>query len=138
MKMENRTFIKANDHQRAMRSIDSASLNIKMPGIVNQLRDKMATAMKWPPERIFKSVATMYSRFLLKELSHEKQIQTTITDPKDSNNTERKLSVFSTISVTQFRRQVGDAASWKVPRGIGRFTVIEITYQPQAVVDYSI
>ena len=118
--------------------IDFASLNIKMPEIVNQLRYKMATARKLPPERISKTVVTMNSRVLLKELSNEKQIEITITYPQDSNNTERKVSVFSAIGVSLFGRQAGDVVSWKVPGGIGRFKIVEITYQPEAVGDYSL
>jgi regulator of nucleoside diphosphate kinase len=134
--MENRTFITVNDHQRLTGLIDFASLNIKMPEIVNQLRDKMATARKLPPERISNTVVTMNSRVLLKELSTRKQIEITITYPKDANNKERKVSVFSAIGVSLLGRQVGDIVSWKVPGGIGRFKIVEITYQPEAVGDY--
>jgi regulator of nucleoside diphosphate kinase len=124
------------DHRRLMGLIDFASLNIKMPEIVNQLRDKMATARKLPAERISNTVVTMNSRVLLKELSTRKQIEITITYPKDANNNERKVSVFSAIGVSLLGRQVGDIVSWKVPGGIGRFKIVEITYQPEAVGDY--
>ena len=134
--MEDRTFITVDDHQRLMGLIDFASLNIKMPEIVNQLRDKMATARKLPAERISNTVVTMNSRVLLKELSTRKQIEITITYPKDANNNERKVSVFSAIGVSLLGRQVGDIVTWKVPGGIGRFKIVEITYQPEAVGDY--
>lgn len=118
--------------------IDLASLKTKMPKIVNQLCYTMASARKLPPERISKTVVTMNSRVLLEELSSKKQIEITITYPQDSNNAERKVSVFSPIGVALFGRQAGDVVSWKVPGGIGRFKIIEITYQPEAVGDYSL
>lgn len=118
--------------------IDFASLNRKMPEIVNKLRYKMASARKLPPERISNTVVTMNSRVLLEELSNKKQIEITITYPQDSNNTERKVSVFSPIGVSLFGRQTGDVVSWKVPGGMGQFKIVEITYQPEAVGDYSL
>lgn len=136
--MESRTFITVNDHQRLMGLIDFASLNRKMPEIVNKLRYKMASARKLPPERISNTVVTMNSRVLLEELSNKKQIEITITYPQDSNNTERKVSVFSPIGVSLFGRQTGDVVSWKVPGGMGQFKIVEITYQPEAVGDYSL
>lgn len=136
--MENSTYITVSDYQRLTGLIEFTSLETKIPEVVKRLYAKMALAKMLPPERISKNVITMNSRVLVKELSNGKEIEIAITYPKDSNPRERKVSVFSMIGVSLLGHQIGDIVSWKVPNGIGRFKIVEITYQPEAVGDYSL
>jgi regulator of nucleoside diphosphate kinase len=136
MEMKDRMFITTNDYQRLTGLIEFASLKIKMPEIVNSLSNKFKAARMLPQERISRSVITMNSRVLLKEMSNGREAEITITYPQDADTRDRKVSVFSPIGVALLGRQVGDVVSWKIPNGLGQFQIIKVTYQPEAVGDY--
>lgn len=134
--MEKKLFITTNDYQRLTGLIEFASLKTKMPEIVNTLTNKFKVARMLPQERISGRVVTMNSRVLLKEQSNRREAEITISYPQDADIRERKVSVFSAIGVALLGRQVGDLVSWKIPNGIGKFEIVDITYQPEAVGDY--
>jgi regulator of nucleoside diphosphate kinase len=129
-------FITTNDYRRLTGFIEFASLEMKMPEIVNRLYSEFKGAKMLPQERIAKNVITMNSRVLLKALSGGREAEIAITYPQDADNRERKVSVFSPIGVALLGRQAGDIVSWKVPAGIGQFQIVKVTYQPEAVGHY--
>jgi regulator of nucleoside diphosphate kinase len=129
-------FITINDYQRLTGLIEFSSLKVKMPEIVDRLCKEFNEAKMLPQERISNSVITMNSRVLLKDMSNGREAEITITYPQDSDPRERKVSVFSSIGVALLGRQAGDVVSWKVPRGVGQFEIVEVTYQPEAVGHY--
>lgn len=129
-------LITTNDYQRLTGLIEFASLKLKMPEIVNRLHNEFKGAKMLSQEGISESVITMNSRVLLKEVSNGREAEITITYPQDADNRERKVSVFSPIGVALLGRQAGDIVSWKVPAGIGKFEIVKVTYQPEAVGHY--
>jgi regulator of nucleoside diphosphate kinase len=134
--MEDKISITVNDYQRLAGLIGFASLKDKMPEIVNRLTNKLKTAEKLAQDSISKSIITMNSRVVLKELSKGRQASVTITYPQDADGREEKISVFSNVGLALLGRQVGDKVSWKTPSGIGQFEIMEIVYQPEAVGHY--
>ena len=136
MVMENTMLITVNDYQRLTGLVEFASLKTKMPEIVNRLFSELKGAKMLPQENISNSVVTMNSRVLLKEVSNGRAAEITVTYPEDADNRERKVSVFSPIGIRLLGRQVGDVVSWKVPNGVGKFEIVEVTYQPEAVGHY--
>jgi regulator of nucleoside diphosphate kinase len=134
--MEDKILITINDYQRLTGLIGFASLKEKMPEIVNRLNNKFRTAKMLSQDRILGSVITMNSRVLLKEISHGRQAEVTITYPQDADGREGRISVFSPIGTALLGCQVGDQVSWKVPAGMGHFQIIKIIYQPEAVGHY--
>jgi regulator of nucleoside diphosphate kinase len=134
--MENRMLITTNDYQRLTGLIEFSSLKVKMPDIVNRLYNKFKGAKLLPQEKIANSVITMNSRVLLKDVCSGREAEITITYPQDADNREKKVSVFSPIGVALLGRQAGDLVSWRVPKGVGKFEIVEVTYQPEAVGHY--
>jgi regulator of nucleoside diphosphate kinase len=134
--MEDKILITINDYQRLNGLIGFASLQEKMPEIVSRLNSKFRTAKMLAQDRISESVVTMNSRVLLREISHGRQAEVTITYPQDTDAREGKISVFSPIGLALLGRQVGDNVSWEIPSGIGHFEIIKIIYQPEAVGHY--
>lgn len=134
--MGDKIIITTNDYQRLTGLIGFSSLKEKMPESVERLLSKFNTATMLPQDRIVESVITMNSRVLLRELSQGREAMVTITYPQDTNVREGKISVFSPIGIALLGRQVGHEVSWKVPAGIGRFEIIKIVYQPEAVGHY--
>ena len=89
-----------------------------------------------PPENISSSVITMNSRVLVRDLSSGREAELTIAYPKDADNPEGKVSVFSEIGIALLGQQAGNKVSWKVPAGNGQFEILKVTYQPEAVGNY--
>jgi len=131
-----RIIITTNDYQRLTGLIGFSSLQEEMPESVERLLSKFSTATMLPQDRIVAGVITMNSRVLLRELSQGREATVTVTYPQDANGREGKISVLSPIGTALLGRQVGDEVSWKVPTGIGRFEVIKIIYQPEALGHY--
>lgn len=129
-------LVTVNDYRRLIDQMEFASIKMKMPRIVEQLYDALMSAKMLPPQNISSSVITMNSRVLLRDLSSGREAELTITYPKDADNRERKVSVFSEIGIALLGQQAGDTVSWKVPEGNGQFEILRVTYQPEAVGDY--
>ncbi len=130
--------ITANDYHRLIGLSEFASPKEKMPDTISRLYDALMNARKFPQDSISRNVITMNSRVLLQDISSERQAELTITYPQDANNLQRKVSVFSTIGTALLGKQVGDVVSWKTPAGDGQFEILKVTYQPEAVGDYSL
>jgi regulator of nucleoside diphosphate kinase len=111
-------------------------LKAKMPDVINHFYHELMAARMVKPENISEHVVTMNSAVFLKGLSNGREIEITVTYPDDSDNRERKVSVFSSIGMALLGSEVGDTVSWNVPTGTGQFRIIKITYQPEAVGHY--
>ena len=136
--MEKKMVITINDYQRLMGLMEFASLKTKMPDLATRLYKELVKAETIPQERIPANVITMNSRVFLRDVSGEREAELTITYPQDADNKKRKVSVFSSIGISLLGKQVGDVVSWKTPKGNGWFEIVKVTYQPEAVGDYSL
>jgi regulator of nucleoside diphosphate kinase len=134
--MKKRKCITISDYQRLIGLIEFASLKAKMPDVINHFYHELMAARMVKPENISEHVVTMNSAVFLKGLSNGREIEITVTYPDDSDNRERKVSVFSSIGMALLGSEVGDTVSWNVPTGTGQFRIIKITYQPEAVGHY--
>ena len=134
--MAEKIMMTINDYQRIHGLMEFASLGEKMPEIVTQLNRKFSRTKMLPQDRILASVVTMNSRVLLKEITHSRHAEVTITYPQDADGRKGKISVFSSIGAALLGCQVGDNVSWKTPAGTGHFQIMKIIYQPEAVGHY--
>jgi regulator of nucleoside diphosphate kinase len=130
--MENKIVVTITDYNRLMGMLDVASNNVKMPSVVNNLYKSLCAAKILPQEKIDRKIITMNSRVHLKDLSSKRETEITITYPQEADPAERRVSVFSEIGSALFGRKECDVVSWRVPKGIGLFEIIEVTYQPEA------
>jgi regulator of nucleoside diphosphate kinase len=129
-------LVTVNDYRRLIGLMEVASLTAKKPQIAEQLYNALMGAKMLPPENISSSVITMDSRVLVRDLSSGREAELTIVYPKDADNRQGKISVFSEIGIALLGQQGGDTVSWRVPAGNGQFEILEITYQPEAVGNY--
>lgn len=129
-------LVTVNDYRRLIGLMEFASSKPKMSQIVEQLNSALMRAKMLPPENISSSVITMDSRVVVRDLSSGREAELTIVYPKDADNLQGKISVFSEIGIALLGQQGGDIVSWKVPAGNGQFEIIKITYQPEAVGNY--
>ena len=134
--MESKKVITVNDYQRLTGLLEFAALKTRMPEIASRLAKALLEAKRLPSESISANIITMNSKVLLKDTSSQREAELTITYPKDADNRERKISVFSTIGIALLGERVGDVVSWKVPAGNGLFEIVKVTYQPEEAGDY--
>ena len=136
--MEKRMVITVNDYQRLTGLMEFASLKEKMPEIATRLDKQLTGAKMVSQEIISRDIITMNSRVLLKDVVRGTEAELTITYPQHADHRERKVSVFSSIGMALLGKQVGEVVSWKVPAGNGQFEILKVTYQPEAVGDFSL
>lgn len=129
-------LVTVNDYQRLIGLMEFAFLKERMPQITERLYNALMSAKMLPPENISSSVVTMDSSVLVRDLSSSREAELTIVYPKDADNRQGKISVFSEIGIALLGQQCGDTVSWKVPAGKGQFEILKITYQPEAVGHY--
>lgn len=134
----NKILITINDYQRLLALIEFASLRAKMPDIIARLYQELLNAKMVPQDKIPDCVVTMNSSVLLKELSGDRVTELTLTYPQEANSADRRISVFTPIGLELLGKQTGDRVSWKVPGGTGKFEIMEVTYQPEAVGDFNL
>jgi len=124
------------DYSRLTGLMEFASDNTKMPERIKLFYSDLMRAKMLSRDTISGNIITMNSRLILKELSTGREAELTITYPKDSDSMERKISVLSPIGTALLGKQVGDVVSWRIPSGYGRFEILEVTYQPEAMGDF--
>ncbi|MEO5975754.1 MAG: GreA/GreB family elongation factor [Chryseolinea sp.] len=131
-------IITTNDYERLTRLPQPSSLKTQIPNIHLMLNESLKEAKLIAQEKISKNVITMNSRVVLKHLDTNLTIELTLAYPKDADASKLKVSIFSYVGVALLGRQVGDETSWNTPSGNGRFKILKITYQPEAVGDFSL
>jgi regulator of nucleoside diphosphate kinase len=135
-RMEDQIVITTNDYQRLTGLIGFASLREKMPDAVNLLNGKLRKAKMLEQDKVSRTVITMNSCILLRDISLGREAKVTLAYPQDADAREGKISVFSSVGIALLGRKVGDRVSWKIPGGMGHFEITEIIFQPEAVGHY--
>lgn len=130
--------VTVNDYKRLTGFVEFASLRSKMPEIVSMFNKQLRGAKILAQEKIPEYVITMNSRAVLINLATNSEVELTLTYPQDAEPGQRKVSVFSSIGLAILGKQVGDIAVWNTPKGFGSFKILKVTYQPEAVGDYSL
>ncbi|MBZ0246037.1 MAG: GreA/GreB family elongation factor [Cyclobacteriaceae bacterium] len=126
------------DYKRLDALLKEAPVEFRNSDIFKKFSTELSSAQILPQKKISKSVVTMNTRVRLIELTSKKKIEVTITYPKEANANERRISVFSLIGVELLGRKLGDTVSWAIPGGMGRFEIMEVTFQPESVGNYDL
>ena len=134
--MNNKIIVTRNDYDRLSELTGTTQHAMKSTGIATRLFEKLSDAKTLPPESIDKRVVTMNSRVQLKDLDSNRETEIAITYPEDADPRERRISVLSEIGLALLGGREKDVVSWKTPRGVGRFEITKVTYQPEAAGDY--
>lgn len=134
----NTILITVNDYQRLLARMNFVPSITKLSAVEANLYNTLKNATTISQQNIPKRVVTMNSRVRLRELSTQKEIELTITYPENANSVELKVSIFSEIGIALIGRKVGDQVSWRIPKGVGRFEIIGIPFQPEAVGQYAL
>lgn len=118
--------------------VEPAALEFKMRDIATQLFMILKEAKGVSQQAIPQNVITMNSRVVLRDLRRDHVAEITITYPHEAANLDGRISILSSVGLALLGRQVGEVVSWKIPSGQGSFEILKVTYQPEAVGDYSL
>lgn len=94
------------------------------------LEHEIERAIVVEPQRVARDVVTMNSRVVL-HLDGEKQ-EVALVYPRDADERDRKLSVFSDIGTAILGYQEGDAIDWMVADRTRRIQIEKMIYQPES------
>lgn len=103
---------------------------------IGALRNALEKAKKTSPEKIQRSIVTMNSSVLVREINSGRQLEITLVYPDEAAPTTRRISVLTPIGLALLGRREGEVVSWKVPGGTGTFEIVKVIYQPEAAGDY--
>jgi regulator of nucleoside diphosphate kinase len=130
--MKDRLYITKADYEKLQRLIEgrrtTGSFDMKY---LSLLEAELDLAEVVEPEAIPPDVVTMNSEVRLKDLDSGNIIVYRLVFPSQAR-TENSISVLAPIGMAMLGYQVGDIIEWPVPRGIRRFKVLEVLFQPEA------
>lgn len=94
------------------------------------LEHEIERAIVVEPQRVARDVVTMNSRVVL-HIDGEKQ-EVALVYPRDADERDSKLSVFSDIGTAILGYQEGDAIDWMVTDRTRRILIEKMIYQPES------
>ena len=125
-----------NDYLRLMGLLEYASSKVVMPDLATRLYKILCGARISTQERIDRSIVTMNSRVIVRDIATDREREISVTYPKDAEILDYRVSVLSEIGLGLFGRREKDIVSWPVSRGLGLFEVVSVTYQPEAAGEF--
>lgn len=98
---------------------------------VGRLAQELDRAEIVEREALSGDVITMNSRAKLKDLDSGEMREYRLIFPTQERH-GNDISILAPIGTAMLGYKVGDVIEWQVPRGIRRFEVVEVLYQPEA------
>jgi regulator of nucleoside diphosphate kinase len=99
---------------------------------LKDLANELGRAQIVNPTELPADVITMNSVVELRDLETDEALSITLVFPTDADYEAQRISVLAPVGVGMLGYRVGDLIEWPVPRGVRRFKVEAITYQPEA------
>ncbi|HNP18788.1 MAG TPA: GreA/GreB family elongation factor [Fulvivirga sp.] len=112
---------------------DRTSLKSNKFDVLEQFYNELDTAAIFPPGHISSKVVTMNSTVLLKDLRNGEEFELTITYPHFDARGDKNISIYHPIGMALLGRMERDEVTWNTPEGFGRYEILKVVYQPEAV-----
>jgi regulator of nucleoside diphosphate kinase len=100
------------------------------------LEEELDKAVLVSSKKIPPNVVTMNTQMRVTDLDTDKEMRLHLVFPSYADFERGKISILAPIGTALIGYQVGDTIEWKVPAGIRRWRIEEITYQPEAAGDH--
>jgi regulator of nucleoside diphosphate kinase len=137
--MKSKIYINTNDLERLTKCIEELEEfgGLQEKPHVAHLKSELerATTLK-DPKKTPTDVITMHSRVRLLDEGTGKSQEYTLVYPNESSPEERKVSVLAPLGVAMLGHRAGKSFEVKLPARVAKYTVEEITYQPEAAGDF--
>ncbi len=126
-----------NDMPQLRKLLEGTKLwNRKDREYLEHLEEELDRAVLVPSEKVPGNVVTMNSRMRVKDLDSEKEMLIQLVFPSEADFERGKISILAPIGTALIGYRTGDTVEWKVPSGLRRLRIEEVTYQPEASGDY--
>lgn len=130
--MRDRIYITDADFERLRRLIagrrGAKSMDNEYLDILEQELDRAEVV---EPDAIPRDVVTMNSEVRLQDMdSGEIRVYRLIFPAQ--TRTENSISVLAPIGTAMLGYRVGSVVEWKVPKGVRRFKIVDVVYQPES------
>ncbi len=100
------------------------------------LEEELDRAATIASDKIPADVVTMNTQMRVKDLDSEKEMAIRLVYPGEADFERGKISILAPIGTALIGYRAGDTVEWKVPSGVRRLRIEEITYQPEAAGDF--
>jgi regulator of nucleoside diphosphate kinase len=98
---------------------------------LDMLEQELDRAEVVPPDSIPSDVVTMNSEVRLEDLESGATQRYTLVFPNQFRWND-SVSVLAPIGTAMLGYRAGDVIEWRVPKGVRKFKVLEVVYQPEA------
>ena len=121
------------DMQRLRKLLESTQMwNRKDREYLEHLEEELDEAVLVSSKRISPNVVTMNTQMRVTDLDTGKEMSLHLVFPSEADFERGKVSILAPIGTALIGYRAGDTVEWKVPAGIRRLRIEEITYQPEA------
>ena len=125
------------DMQRLRKLLEGTQYwNQKDREYLTHLEEELDRAVLVSAKKVPANVVTMNTHMRVKDLDSSKQMSIQLVYPSEADFERGKISILAPIGTALIGYRAGDTIEWKVPAGIRRLQIEEITYQPEAAGDY--
>ena len=126
-------YITDYDMQRLQKLLEGAQKwNHKDRDYLEHLEEELDQAVLVPSKKVPPNVVTMNTRMRVTDLDTGREMLLHLVYPSEADFEKGKISILAPIGTALIGYRAGDTVEWKVPAGIRRLRIEEITYQPEA------
>jgi regulator of nucleoside diphosphate kinase len=130
--MRDRIYITEADFEKLRRLVEGRRSGTGPDaGYLDILEQELDRADVIEAEAIPRDVVTMNSEVRLQDLDSDDIKVYRLVFPSQAR-TENSISILAPIGTAMLGYRVGDVIEWRVPKGIRRFKVLDVLYQPEA------
>jgi regulator of nucleoside diphosphate kinase len=130
--MRDRIYITEADFEKLRRLVEGRRSGTGPDaGYLDILEQELDRADVVEAEAIPRDVVTMNSEVRLQDLDSDDIKVYRLVFPSQAR-TENSISILAPIGTAMLGYRVGDVIEWRVPKGIRRFKVLDVLYQPEA------
>jgi regulator of nucleoside diphosphate kinase len=124
------------DMRRLRKLLEGAQMwNRKDREYLDHLEEELDQAVIVPAKKVPEDVVTMNSQMRVKDMDSDSEMLIQLVFPSEADYDQGKISILAPIGTALIGYRSGDTVEWKVPAGIRRLRIEEITYQPEAAGD---
>jgi regulator of nucleoside diphosphate kinase len=98
---------------------------------LDDLRAELGRAEIVSPEDVPRSVVTMNSTVVLRDMDTNEKETYTLVFPEEADIANDRLSVLAPVGTAILGERVGESVRWRVPQGWRRLKVERVVYQPE-------
>lgn len=125
-------YITDTDMRRLLKLLGDMKCRTCETAYPERLIEEMERALVIPAEKLHADVVTLNTRMRVKDLDSGEVASLQLVFPDDEDFEHGKISVLTPIGGALIGHSKGDMAEWKIPTGIRRLRIEEITYQPES------